>query len=130
MLYGRAPDERRRSLRLVAVQPRRHLVPQPFHHAVTLPALPTGMQSTSGASPSSSHTSKAPVFWPSMRRSLTEHERDRMLPCQLADERQRLVEVAAQGDHARAVHERWASLPVAILPSGTITAPRSPARAA
>ena len=32
-----------------------------------LPALPTGMQWKSGASPSTSHISKAPVFWPSMR---------------------------------------------------------------
>ncbi len=37
-----------------------------------LPALPTGMQWKSGASPSTSTTSKAPVFWPSMRNGFTE----------------------------------------------------------
>ena len=37
-----------------------------------LPALPTGMQWTSGASPSTSTISKAPVFWPSIRYGLTE----------------------------------------------------------
>ena len=40
---------------------------KPFHQEVTLPAFPTGTQSTSGASPSWSHTSNAPVFWPSIR---------------------------------------------------------------
>ncbi|MNY70160.1 hypothetical protein D3C86_2082380 [compost metagenome] len=35
------------------------------------PALPTGMKSMSGASPSWSHSSKAPVFWPSIRKGLT-----------------------------------------------------------
>ena len=37
-----------------------------------LPALPTGMQWTSGASPSTSTISKAPVFWPSIRYGLIE----------------------------------------------------------
>ena len=37
-----------------------------------LPALPTGMQCTSGASPESSQISNAAVFWPSMRNGLTE----------------------------------------------------------
>ena len=37
-----------------------------------LPALPTGMQSRSGASPRSSAISKAAVFWPWMRYGLTE----------------------------------------------------------
>ena len=45
---------------------------KPFHQAVTLPALPTGMASASGAAPSSSQTSKAAVFWPSMRYGLIE----------------------------------------------------------
>src|SRR5207237_373115 len=35
-----------------------------------LPALPTGMQWTSGASPSASTISNAAVFWPSMRTGL------------------------------------------------------------
>ena len=37
-----------------------------------LPALPTGMASTSGAPPRSSQISKAAVFWPSRRNGLTE----------------------------------------------------------
>ncbi len=37
-----------------------------------LPALPTGMQRASGASPRSSQTSKAAVRCPSMRYSLSE----------------------------------------------------------
>ena len=37
-----------------------------------LPALPTGMQCTSGASPSTSTISNAAVFWPSMRTGFTE----------------------------------------------------------
>ena len=37
-----------------------------------LPALPTGMASTSGARPRSSQISKAAVFWPSRRNGLTE----------------------------------------------------------
>ena len=37
-----------------------------------LPALPTGMASTSGARPSWSQISNAAVFWPSRRNGLTE----------------------------------------------------------
>ena len=37
-----------------------------------LPALPTGMQWTSGARPSASTISNATVFWPWMRNGLTE----------------------------------------------------------
>ena len=37
-----------------------------------LPALPTGRQWTSGASPSASTISNAAVFWPSIRIGLTE----------------------------------------------------------
>ena len=41
--------------------------PYPFQYAVMLPALPTGRQWTSGASPSASQISNAAVFCPSMR---------------------------------------------------------------
>jgi hypothetical protein len=44
----------------------------PFQYAVMLPALPTGRQWISGASPSASTISNAAVFWPSMRAGLTE----------------------------------------------------------
>ena len=84
-----------------------------------LPALPTGMQSTSGASPSWSQTSNAAVFWPSIRYSFT--ELTSAIGCrlgQLAHERQRLVEVAAQRDHARAVHQRLGELAGGDLPLG------------
>ena len=37
-----------------------------------LPALPTGMQCTSGARPSASQISNAAVFCPSIRNGLTE----------------------------------------------------------
>ena len=47
-----------------------------------------------------------------------------------ADELERLVEVAAQRDHAGAVHQRLGQLAGRDLALGTITAPRSPARAA
>ena len=96
-----------------------------------LPALPTGMQSTSGASPSWSQTSNAAVFWPSMRYSLT--ELTSAIGCLSASSR---TSASASSKLPRSAITRapcisaWASLPVAILPSGTITAPRSPARAA
>ena len=53
-----------------------------------------------------------------------------MLVGELADELERLVEVAAQRDDPRAVHERLGELAGRDLALGTITAPRSPARAA
>ena len=96
-----------------------------------MPAFPTGMQSTSGASPSTSTTSKAAVFWPSIRYSLTELTSD--TGCFAASSR---TTASASSKFPRSATTRapcisaWASLPVAILPSGTITAPRSPARAA
>ena len=37
-----------------------------------LPALPTGIEWTWGASPNASTTSNAAVFWPSIRAGLTE----------------------------------------------------------
>ena len=76
-----------------------------------LPALPTGMQSASTSPPRSSRISNAAVFWPSRRNWLT--ELTSAIGCagaQLAHELERLVEVAAQRDHARAVHERLGEL--------------------
>jgi hypothetical protein len=96
-----------------------------------LPALPTGMDRTSGGSPSSSHTSNAPVFCPSIRYSLT--ELTSAIGCDSTSSRTNLK---AWSKFPRRATTRapcinaWASLPVAILPSGTITAPRSPARPA
>ena len=76
-----------------------------------LPALPTGIASAAGAAPSSSITSNAAVFWPSIRYGLTELTSS--IGCFCASSRtivERLVEVAAQRDHPRAVHQRLGEL--------------------
>jgi hypothetical protein len=89
------------------------------------------MQSTSGASPSWSQTSNAPVFCPSIRKSFT--ELTSAIGCRSASWR---TSASASSKFPRSAITRapcisaWASLPVAIFPSGTITAPRRPARAA
>ena len=103
----------------------------PRCQAVTFPALPTGIASASGASPRSSTTSKAAVFWPSIRYGLTELTSS--IGCEAASLR---TISSAWSKLPRSAITRapcmsaWASLPIAILPSGTITAPRIPARAA
>ena len=95
-----------------------------------LPALPTGMQSAS-SSPSSSTSSNAAVFWPSSRNGLTEFTS--AIGWRSASAR---TSASASSKLPRSAITRapcisaCASLPVAILPSGTITAPVSPARAA
>ena len=96
-----------------------------------LPALPTGMQSASGASPRSSHTSKAPVRWPSMRYSLSELT----IAMLWRSTSWRTTTSASSKLPSRASTRApwasaWASLPAAILPSGMTTAARQPARAA
>ena len=96
-----------------------------------LPALPTGMQSASSSSSSASAISNAAVFWPSIRNSLT--ELTSAIGWRSASSR---TSFSASSKLPRSAITRapcisaWASLPVAILPSGTITTPRSPARAA
>ena len=61
-----------------------------------LPALPTGMQCTSGASPSASQISNAAVFWPSMRNGLIEFTTvDAAALAELAHDVERVVEAAA-----------------------------------
>ena len=95
-----------------------------------LPALPTGMASAS-IGPSSSATSIAAVFWPSSRNGLTEFTS--AIGWRSTSSR---TSRSASSKLPRSAITRapcisaWASLPVAILPSGTITAPVSPARAA
>ena len=95
-----------------------------------LPALPTGMHSAS-ISPSSSRISNAAVFWPSRRNGLT--QLTSAIGWRAASSR---TSSSASSKLPRSAITRapcisaWASLPVAILPSGTITAPSSPARAA
>ena len=96
-----------------------------------MPALPTGMASAAGASPSSSQVSKAAVFWPSIRYGLTELTSS--TGCFSASSR--TISRAWSKFPSRAITlapcmRACASLPIAIFPSGTITAPRRPARAA
>ena len=84
-----------------------------------LPALPTGMQSASRPPSRPSWISKAAVFWPSMRYFVDRvHEHDRVRVGELAHERERLVEVAGQRDHARAVDERLGHLALRDLAVG------------
>ena len=96
-----------------------------------LPALPTGMQWTSGASPSTSTISKAPVFWPSIRYGLTE-----LTTVTGARSPSSRTMVRAWSKLPRTCSTRapwisaWASLPRAMWPSGMSTAQVSPARAA
>jgi hypothetical protein len=96
-----------------------------------LPALPTGRQCTSGASPSSSTISNAAVFWPWRRSGLTEltsatgYSADSFL----ATSRQSSNEPLTWSSFAPWT-SAWASLPTAILPPGTSTAQVIPARAA
>ena len=96
-----------------------------------LPALPTGMQCTSGASPSSSTISKAPVFWPSMRNGFTEFTTttgarpgSSRTISSAASKLPRTCRTRAPCTSA------CASLPRAMCPSGMSTAQRMPARAA
>ncbi len=94
------------------------------------PALPTGMARTSGASPSSSTTSKAAVFWPSIRLGLTLLTRVtgwvsascRTL-CRASSKLPSMISTVAPNTWA------WTSLPSAIFPAGTTTTVRSPKRA-
>ena len=81
--------------------------------------------------PNSSTISNDAVFWPSIRNGLT------LLTSAIGWRSQTSrTSLSATSKLPRSAITRapcisaWASLPVAILPSGTITAPRSPARAA
>ena len=96
-----------------------------------LPALPTGIASASGAAPSSSQTSKAAVFWPSIRYGLIEFTSSTGWRSTISLTSSSAWSKLPRNEITRApCMTAWASLPRAILPSGTITAPRRPARAA
>ena len=75
-----------------------------------LPALPTGMHSASSSSELLDQLEGRRLL--ALDAELVDRvdERDRVALDQLADERQRLVEVAAQRDHPRAVHQRLREL--------------------
>src|SRR4051794_1897415 len=112
-IFGAEPDSRK-----------------PFQYAVMLPALPTGMHSPS-ISPIASSISNAAVFCPSSRSGLTELTSE--IGCLRLSSR--TISSASSKLPRRAITRApcmsaWASLPAAILPSGTITAPPIPARAA
>ncbi len=89
------------------------------------------MHSASSSPANASTISNAAVFWPSIRKSLTELTSE--IGWRSTSWR---TSFSASSKLPRRATTRapcmsaWASLPVAILPSGTITTPRSPARAA
>ena len=97
-----------------------------------LPALPTGMASTSGARPRSSQISKAAVFWPSRRNGFTELTSvTGWSSCSasartIASAWSKLPSMATT--RAPAIRA-WSSLPAAIWPFGSTTMTSSPAAA-
>ena len=96
-----------------------------------MPALPTGIASASGAAPSSSQTSNAAVFWPSIRYGLIELTSSTGWRSTICFTSSSAWSKLPRSEITRApCITACASLPRAILPSGTITAPRMPARAA
>src|SRR5674536_130919 len=96
-----------------------------------LPALPTGRQCTSGASPRVSQISNAAVFWPSIRNGLTLLTSDTgyLLASSRASSRQSSKLPSTCNSRAPCT-SACASLPMAILPLGTRTAHTRPLRAA
>jgi hypothetical protein len=96
-----------------------------------LPALPTGMQWTSGAPPRASVISKATVFCPWMRSGLT--ELTSATGCRSASSRTSTRQSSKEPSTASTLApwtSAWASLPSAIRPSGITTAHGMAARAA
>src|ERR687894_767435 len=97
-----------------------------------LPALPTGRAIASGGAPSTSQTSKAPVFWPSMRSGFTEltrvtSPRSAAILCEIPSAASKLPSICTiSAPCARTC----TALPRAIFPAGTTTKHRMPARAA
>ena len=95
-----------------------------------LPALPTGRQWMSGASPSASTISKAAVFCPSTGRVDRVDQRDRIVGDEFAGQLQAVVEVALDLQQPGAVHERLRQLAHRDLAAGHSTAQVIPARTA
>ena len=76
-----------------------------------LPALPTGIASAAGRlAELLDHLERRGLLALDPVRVDRVDELDRVLLRELADERERVVEVAADGDHARAVHQRLREL--------------------
>src|SRR5256714_1821971 len=103
----------------------------PIQYAVMLPALPTGRQWMSGASPSASTISNEAVFWPCSRSGFTEltSATGKSWDSLEASPRQSSKLPLTWSSRAPWT-SAWASLPSAIFPWGTSTAQVSPARAA
>jgi hypothetical protein len=102
----------------------------PRQYAVMLPALPTGMQCTEGASPSAATISNAAVFWPSIRTGLTELTTSTPGCSPSARTMSSASNVPSTGTTFAPWIRAWASLPRAICPAGSTTAQIRPARAA
>src|SRR4028119_1330824 len=97
-----------------------------------LPALPTGGTPASGGAPSTSQTSKAPVFWPSMRSGFTEltrvtSSRSAAISCEILSAASKLPSICTISAPCAST---WTALPKAIFPAGTTTKHLMPARAA
>src|SRR5450759_1006475 len=87
-----------------------------------LPALPTGRQWISGASPSTSTISKAAVFWPSIRAGLTELTSSTgYASASLRARVRQSSKLPSTCSNVAPWATAWLSLPIAILPSGTRT---------
>src|SRR5215470_1752297 len=96
-----------------------------------LPALPTGRQCTSGASPSAWITSNAAVFCPSSRSGLTELTTATCpLAASLRTSSRQSSKLPSTCSSLAPYTSACASFPTAILPRGTSTTQSSPARAA
>ena len=95
------------------------------------PALPTGMASTSGARPSASQISNAPVFCPSIRYGFTELTRVRR---NFGADSRTMRSASSNEPSTGTTRAPWAiactSLPTATPPAGTTTKHGRPAREA
>jgi hypothetical protein len=95
------------------------------------PALPTGRQWMSGASPSASTTSKAAVFCPSMRYGFTEFTSSTGYAwASLRASVRHASKLPSTCSSVAPCAMAWLSLPNAILPSGTSTPQAIPAAVA
>src|SRR5215210_1386765 len=105
---------------------------KPFQYEVMFPALPTGRARTSGGPPRTSATSKAAVFWPSIRSGLTEFTSvtspsSSAIRCESFRATSKLPSIWTIRAPCAST---CTALPRAILPAGTTTKHSTPALAA
>ncbi len=129
---GAAPWACHPSIRGVRLAcPSRSYSRYPRQYAVMLPALPTGMQCTSGASPSTSTISNDAVFCPSIRCGLIEFT---TVTSPKRSSSRTMSSASSKLPVIGTTFAPWmsacASLPSAIWPCGMTTPHVSPARAA